>query len=98
MRWLDRIKDKFLEDCRHWYKLWSSWLAILWGIIVTVFWNDPTLLGQLVDVLPEETRAILSPLVLGLVAALPIIVRLLKQQKLLDQLTGQKEPPDEEVR
>lgn len=86
MKWFTKFKEKFLEDCRYWYKLWSSWLAILWGIIVTVFWNDPTLLGQLVNVLPEETRVILSPLVLGFVAALPIIVRLLKQQKLLDTI------------
>lgn len=84
MRWLTNFKQRLIEDCRHWYKLWSSWLAILWGIIVTVFWNDPTLLGQLVNVMPEETRALLSPLVLGIVAALPIIVRLLKQQKLAD--------------
>lgn len=80
MRWLEKIKDKFIEDCRQWYKLWSSWLAILWGIIVTVFWNDPTLLGQLTAILPDETRALLSPLVLGVIAALPIIIRLLKQQ------------------
>lgn len=83
MSWFEKFKDKFVEDCRQWYKLWSSWLAVLWGIIVTVLWNDPTLLGQIVNVLPEETRAILSPLVLGVVAALPIIVRLLKQQKLV---------------
>lgn len=88
MNWFEKLKEQFLEDCRHWWKLWSSWLAVLWGIIVTVFWNDPTLLGQLVNVLPEETRALLSPLVLGIVAALPIIVRLLKQQKLIDKLNG----------
>jgi hypothetical protein len=88
MNWFEKLKEKFLEDCRYWYKLWSSWLAVLWGIIVTVFWNDPTLLGQLVNVLPEETRALLSPLVLGIVAALPIVVRLLKQQKLIDKLNG----------
>ena len=98
MSWLQRLKNKFLEDCRHWYKLWSSWLAILWGIIVTIFWNDPTLLGQLVDVLPDETRAFLSPLILGAFAALPIIVRLLKQQKLMDALRSDVLELDEEHR
>jgi hypothetical protein len=82
MSWLDRLKDKFLGECREWWKLWSSWLAILWGCITTVFWYEPTLLGELVNVLPMETRAYLSPLVLGLVAGLPITIRLLKQQKL----------------
>lgn len=85
MKWLEALKDKLIEDCKYWYRLWSSWLAILWGVIVTVFWNDPTLLGQLTAVLPDETRALLSPLVLGIVATLPILVRLLKQQKLTDQ-------------
>ena len=91
---LNRLKnwrDAFVEDCRQWWKLWSSWLAIIWGIVVTVFWNDPTLLGQLVNVLPGETRALLSPLVLGIVAALPILVRLLKQQKLIEAAKGKDE-------
>lgn len=81
MGWLKKIRSKFIEDCKHWYKLWSTWLAAVWGIIITVFWNDPTYLGSLVVTLPEETRALLSPVVLGVVAGLPIIVRLLKQKK-----------------
>lgn len=63
--------------------MWSSWLAVVWGIIVTILWNDPTILGDFVNNLPEETRAYLSPIVFGIVSALPIIVRLLKQQKLM---------------
>jgi hypothetical protein len=76
---LKNWRDAFVEDCRKWYKLWSSWLAILWGIIVTAVWNSPETLNLLIQSMPEETRALLSPLVLGLVAGLPIIVRLLKQ-------------------
>lgn len=95
MSFLDRIKSKFIADCKEWYKLWSSWLAFAWGLIVLVFWNAPETLNSLVQVLPDETRAILSPVVLGLVAGLPIIVRLLKQQKLKssspDALVGQEE-------
>lgn len=81
-----KFKDRLEENCRHWWKLWSSWLAIAWAIVVTVFWNSPETLGELVNTLPGETRVLLSPLVLGLVGALPIIVRLLKQQKLIDDL------------
>jgi hypothetical protein len=80
---LEKLKDKFVEDCAKWYKMWSSWLAVLWGMVVTVFWNDPTLLGELVNGLPEETRAYLSPVIFAIISALPIIVRLLKQQSLV---------------
>lgn len=81
IKWIEAFKARLIEDCRHWYKMWSSWLAMLWGVVVTVFWIDPTLLGQLVNSLPEETRAAMSPVVLALATALPILVRLLKQQK-----------------
>lgn len=82
MNWWDTLKTKFVDNFRQWYKMWSSWMAIVWGIVVTVFWNDPGLLGRLVSELPEETRAMLSPVVLAVVSGLPIIVRLLKQQSL----------------
>lgn len=87
MSWLQKIKSKFIDDCKEWYKLWSSWLAFAWGLIVLVFWNAPETLNSLVQVLPDETRAILSPVVLGIVAGLPILVRLLKQQKLKSSST-----------
>jgi len=80
---LQRFRDKFIEDCANWWKFWSSWLAVFWGVVVTAVWNSPETLGQLVSVLPDELRAYLSPVVLGLVAGLPILVRLLKQQKLV---------------
>jgi hypothetical protein len=87
---LKNWRDAFIEDCRHWWKLWSSWLAILWGFIVAIFWNSPEALQEIVNVLPDETRAILSPLVIGIVAGLPIAVRLLKQHKLIDQLKNKE--------
>lgn len=78
---LQKLKDKLIEDARGWWRMWSSWLAVLWGMIVTMFWNDPGMLLSIANQLPPETRALLSPIVLGLVAGLPIIVRLIKQQK-----------------
>ena len=78
---LQKLKDKLIEDARSWWKMWSSWLAVLWGMIVTMFWNDPGMLLSIANQLPPETRALLSPIVLGLVAGLPILVRLIKQQK-----------------
>lgn len=99
MKWFSRIRDKLTAEANSWYKLWSSWLAVLWGVIVTVLWNDPLILGQIVSVLPSETRAYLSPVILGIVAALPIVVRLLKQQKLTNSgHTADGRSPDSEVR
>lgn len=88
---LKRFRDNFIEDCRYWWKMWSSWLAVIWGVIVTAVWNSPETLQSIVTVLPEETRALLSPLILGLVAGLPIFVRLLKQQKLIAAIEKKKE-------
>jgi hypothetical protein len=69
----------FTDQCNHWYKLWSSWLAVLWGMIVSAVWVDPTVLKEITDAVPDQYRVYLSPLVMGVVTALPILVRLLKQ-------------------
>lgn len=74
-----RFKDRLTEEAQHWYKFWSSQLAILWGIVVTTLWNEPTLLKELTDQMPDDVRAMLSPLVLAVVAGLPILVRVTKQ-------------------
>jgi len=87
---LEKWKNKLIEECRDWWKMWSSWLAVLWGIIVTAVWNSPETLSLLVQQMPEEIRAYLSPLVLGLVAGLPILVRLTKQN------INKKEPTDDD--
>jgi hypothetical protein len=56
-------------------------LQLSGGVIVTAFWNDPEVFGELVNSLPEETRAVLSPIVLAVVTAIPILTRLLKQRE-----------------
>lgn len=90
IQWVKDLRNHFIDDCKSWYKLWSSWLAIVWGLVVTIFWNDPTILGQMVGALPSEYRAFLSPLVMLFVGGLPIMVRMLKQRK-LDESAKQKE-------
>lgn len=77
----EKIRARFVDEAHCWYKMWSSWLAVGWGLIVTAVWTDPTIVTSIVGGLPEEVRALLSPIVLGLASALPILVRLLKQQK-----------------
>lgn len=76
------FKARLTDDARYWYKKWSSWLAIVWGVISTVFWNAPTWLPQLLNSLPPETRAMMSPLVLGVMSALPILIVHLRQRNL----------------
>ena len=77
-----KFKARLIEEAGTWHKFWSSRLAILWGLIVTTFWNEPTLLKELTDALPDETRAFLSPIILAVVAGLPILVRTMKQSNL----------------
>lgn len=90
MSWIKKIRDKFIDDCRQWWKLWSSWLAIIWGAIVTALWNEPQVLGEIANVLPPEYRALLSPFVFFIISGLPIFVRLLKQSKLDQQNKDQQ--------
>lgn len=91
MSWLDKMKDKFIDECRQWWKLWSTWLAVLWGAITSALWYQPEILQEIANVLPQEVRLLVSPLVFGVIAGLPIVVRLLKQSKLeRDQNQGQQ--------
>lgn len=75
-----KFKARLIADARYWYKMWSSWLALAWGAIVTFFWNDPTMLNQVLVGVPPDMRASMSPLIFLAASALPIIVRLLKQK------------------
>jgi hypothetical protein len=74
-----RIRNFFVQHAQNWWKLWSSWLAVLWGVIVTIFWNDPSVLKEIADAVPDQYRIYLSPVVMAVVTGLPILVRLLKQ-------------------
>lgn len=77
---LEKLKDRLCDEATQWYKMWSSWLAGAWGAIVVVFYNYPTILNEIVNVLPASVRAGLSPLIFILAAGLPILSRLLKQR------------------
>lgn len=75
-----KFQVRLIEGARYWYKLWSSWLAGLWGAIVAFFWADPTMLSQILNGVPPDMRRWMSPLIFLFAAGLPIIVRLLKQK------------------
>lgn len=91
LQWIRNFRNKFIEDCRYWWKMWSTWLAVVWGLITTVLWNEPQVLQEITNVMPEEIRALLSPVVFAIIAGLPILVRLLKQQKLMAAIEKKKE-------
>ena len=74
-------RDRLCAEAAHWYKMWSTWLAVGWGIITATFWNDPTLFGAIANAFPANIRAGMTPLVFALTTVLPIMVRLLKQRK-----------------
>lgn len=75
-----KLRDRLIADARYWYKMWSSWLAIAFGTLVTIAYTNPTGLNEIINVLPPETRAKLSPVVFIIASGLPIVVRLWKQR------------------
>lgn len=77
---LEKIKDRLCDEAAHWYKMWSSWLAVAWGAIVTIFYTYPHIMLEVVNAVPAEYRGKLSPLVFVLASGLPILSRLLKQR------------------
>jgi hypothetical protein len=74
-----KFQARLTSDARYWYKLWSSWLAIAWGGLVYFFWSEPGTLSQVLSMVPSPYREHLGGVVGLLAAALPIIVRCLKQ-------------------
>ncbi len=79
---IERLKAKFVPACENWWKLWSSWLAAAAGVIITALWNDPTVLKDAINMVPEEYRAWLSPIVFAVATGFPILVRLWPQPRL----------------
>lgn len=77
-----RLKTKLLAEGAQWWRLWSSWLAAIAGSVITILWNDPTVLKDAVDPIPEDYRPWLSPVVFGIATGLPILVRLWPQPSL----------------
>lgn len=79
---LEKVRERLTPDAKYWYKLWSSWLALAWGGIVYLLWDDPSTVGQLLAVIPAPYKDHLGGVVAVVASALPIIVRCLKQGSL----------------
>lgn len=77
-----KFKEHLTDDARYWYKLWSTWFAVLWATAISAFWNDPGVFGSIASfasALPPNIRAALTPVVFFMTGVLPVLVRLLKQ-------------------
>lgn len=73
------LRDRFVGEARYWYKMWSSWLAIAWGGVVYALVEDPSTLSQVLAMVPAPYKTAVPPIAFGFAAALPIIVRCLRQ-------------------
>ncbi|RZF64265.1 hypothetical protein EWE75_12020 [Sphingomonas populi] len=73
------LKRLLIDDAKRWYKLASAQLAIAGGVIVAGVVADPTIVGQVVAVLPAALVPFAPPVVGVIAAAVPIVVRLWRQ-------------------
>lgn len=78
----EKFKERLTDDAKYWYKLWSSWLAMIWGAGVYFFWEDPSLANDVYSAIPQPYRGHVGMPLAVFAAALPILVRCLKQGKL----------------
>lgn len=70
---------QFIDDARHWWKLWSVRLATIPALVAGYLTAYPGELPKLVAYVPENLRAVASVLITALVFGVPTIVRLLCQ-------------------
>lgn len=75
-----KLTDRMVADWRDWHRWWSSRLAIAAGALVALVVAAPeTALGVL-NALPPETRAAISPTVGLVVFGAAMFTRLWKQR------------------
>lgn len=73
---------KFIAGARHWWRRWTSWLALSAAAVHAAIIASPSLFTGLIAFFPAERRAFLAGAVFVLVAGLPILLAHLKQPKL----------------
>ena len=71
------LRDKFVADCRLWYRQWSVWFAMLAGFILQELAANPQAALDLAAMIePEWLRRVV---VFGVASGVPILLRMVKQ-------------------
>lgn len=78
---IEKLLARLVPEARHWWRMWSVWLAALAGVLATVFTSSPATLQWLVNELlpPGPLRTLLSVVVGLTVFVVPVITRLWAQ-------------------
>ena len=84
------MKLKFIEGARHWWRMWSIQLAMVFAAFAAWLTTTPSFLQQLIALIPPDYRW-LAPIVTFAVSfAIPTISRLVIQPKLAEKANGDK--------
>lgn len=75
-----RFTSHLTDDAKYWYKLWSTWLAGIWGLLMYALTEDPGSIGQVLNSIPSDYRHFVPPVAFIIAGPLPILVRLWKQK------------------
>jgi ABC-type uncharacterized transport system permease subunit len=82
------MKIELIEDCRSWYKRWSTWLAGVYATVSVYVLANPTLLLGLVDRLPQPWKMLAVGASWSAMVALPILTAQVKQKNLTSKSDG----------
>lgn len=83
-----KLKLQFTSDAKYWYKLWSSWLAIIWGGVVYAVAEEPSTIQSFLTSIPAPYNKLIPGFAFAVAGVLPILVRCLKQGSLQKPNSG----------
>lgn len=76
------MKLNLVDDCAHWWHLWSNRLALAAGAMVAAVIADPTIPAQFIALVPPEWRPLAGAVAGLLTTSIAIGTRMSKQPKL----------------
>lgn len=85
---------QFIDEARHWWRRWSTWLAAVAAAVAAAITAAPTLLLGLMVYVPAGWRGVLAGAIGALVFIVPVLITHLKQPKLERLRDGEATKPD----
>ncbi|TCM40114.1 hypothetical protein [Novosphingobium sp. ST904] len=82
------MKLTLVAHWRLWWRRWSTWLAGVWGALVTLVLSDPQALAAVGRLLPERHRPLWAIGVGLLTWAAPVILTQIRQPRLERKRNG----------